>query len=537
MSVLADLLAAPTAIVGTTGAGKSYAAKGAVEELLSRGARVVIIDPTGAWFGLRSGVDGLAGGFPVLIFGGDHGDIEITEHSGAAIAEAIAGRAVQAIIDTSEMTGGEKTRFMTDFLQTLYARNKAVLYLVVDEADEIAPQNPMPDERRLSGAFDKIVRRGRIKGFRPLMITQRPAVLHKNVLSQIGTLVALKLTSPQDRKAIDDWVTGNADTEKAKSVMQSLPGLARGEGWIWSPAAGVLERMHFPPISTFDSSRTPEAGETIVAPAMTAVDVDELRAAVVVPVEAPAARSAAKADIDAAERRGYDRGLSEGRIVGYAEAAHELGGRVLQMTSDLVLQFQGAASSPVIVAASVPSVSGAPVIPRAAPLPKDGRPGSLQRALDAIAWWHDIGFAEVDRSRAAITAGLSPTASTFGVYLGKLKEQGLIELAGPGTVRLTDIGRAAANHDRAIDPADVLRKALSLLKPQPSRVLQILAGVHPRAVSRDDLADQMGLSRTASTLGVYIGECARLGLVENAGPKMVRAADFLFPGVSHDQSE
>ena len=62
----------PTAIVGTTGAGKTFTAKSAVEQLLELGRRVIVIDPTGAWWGLRSGADGSEnGGFPVLIFGGE----------------------------------------------------------------------------------------------------------------------------------------------------------------------------------------------------------------------------------------------------------------------------------------------------------------------------------------------------------------------------------------------------------------------------------------------------------------------------------
>lgn len=321
---IARFLDKPAAIVGTTGAGKTFTAKGAVELLLALGRRVVVIDPTGAWYGLRAGADGEApGGFPVLIFGGEHADIPIAPDGGERVAEALAGRDVQAIIDTSEMTGGEKTRFLTDFLQKLYALNKAALHLVVDEADEVCPQNPMPEERRLSGAFDKIVRRGRIKGFRPLMITQRPAVLHKNVLSQIGTLIALKLTSPQDRKAIEDWVKGNADADQARAVMSSLPTLKRGEGWVWSPADSVLERVTFPPIRTFDSSRTPDADEAVVEPALTAVDVEALREAMKVADAAPdtpaAAHGASKAEIEAAEKRGHKRGYAEGHTAGEAE--------------------------------------------------------------------------------------------------------------------------------------------------------------------------------------------------------------------------
>jgi len=454
MTPLVDLLASPTAIVGTTGAGKSYAAKGAVEELLRRAARVVIIDPTGAWYGLRSGADGKEGGFPVLIFGGDHADIEIGAESGSAIAEAIAGRQVQAIIDTSEMTGGEKTRFMTDFLQTLYARNKAALHLIVDEADEICPQNPMPEERRLSGAFDKIVRRGRIKGFRPLMITQRPAVLHKNVLSQVGTLVALKLTSPQDRKAIDDWVKGNADTDTAKGVMQSLPGLQRGEGWIWSPAAGVLERVTFPPISTFDSSRTPEAGEAIVAPAMTAVDVNELRSAVVQvePKSAGYARGGrtSAAELAAAEQRGYERGLDEGiergKVVGIA------------LGLSLAQEAVNALHVPEIAGEPMPPPRGAPAIPAPSqPKRASSAPPKGVDPLYAVAM--QVWPAKLSWSALAAACGRKARGGHFNSVRKRLIEDGLVREEG----NLVVPTNPAAAPD-GIVPADLLEEHL----PQPA---------------------------------------------------------------------
>lgn len=315
---IVPLLDHPTAIVGTTGSGKTYAAKGAVEELLRGGRRVIIIDPTGAWFGLRAGADGETdGGFPVTIFGGEHADVPVSPdaETGKALALALATRDVQAIIDTSEMTGGEKNRFLTPFLEHLYALNKAALHLIVDEADEIAAQRLADGEQRLFGAFDKIVRRGRIKGFRPLMITQRPAVIHKNVLSQIGTLIAMKLTSPQDRKAIEDWVKGNADVDQARELMQTLPKLSRGEGWVWAPADDALMRMTFPPIRTFDSSRTPEIGEIVTAPALSAVDVEELRESLIFAPsdEAEKVKATPTAEeIKAAERRGYERGYKMG---------------------------------------------------------------------------------------------------------------------------------------------------------------------------------------------------------------------------------
>jgi DNA helicase HerA-like ATPase len=51
-------LAQHIAVLGKTGSGKSYAVRGIVEGLLDDSARVCIIDPTGAWNGLRSSATG-----------------------------------------------------------------------------------------------------------------------------------------------------------------------------------------------------------------------------------------------------------------------------------------------------------------------------------------------------------------------------------------------------------------------------------------------------------------------------------------------
>ena len=76
-----DALKQHVAIVGKTGSGKTFRAKGEVERLLQKNQRVCIIDPTGAWHGLKSSADGKSPGFPVVIFGGDHADVPINEHA------------------------------------------------------------------------------------------------------------------------------------------------------------------------------------------------------------------------------------------------------------------------------------------------------------------------------------------------------------------------------------------------------------------------------------------------------------------------
>jgi len=50
--------------LGTSGSGKTYNAGVAVERLLSKKARVVIVDPLGVWWGLRLTADGGDGAGP-----------------------------------------------------------------------------------------------------------------------------------------------------------------------------------------------------------------------------------------------------------------------------------------------------------------------------------------------------------------------------------------------------------------------------------------------------------------------------------------
>ena len=174
-------------VLGKTGSGTTYAAKGLVERLVQRRRRVCIVDPTGVWWGLKATAAGAASQLPVAVLGGDHGDLPIEEGMGEAAAAAVVRLPIALILDLSLMTHAARNRFLTDFFAALFRLNRDVLHLVLDEADEAAPQSPLPETRRLFGEVDRIVRRGRAKGFRVIAITQRPAALHKHVLSHHQT--------------------------------------------------------------------------------------------------------------------------------------------------------------------------------------------------------------------------------------------------------------------------------------------------------------------------------------------------------------
>ena len=262
------------AIVGTAGSGKTYAAKGFVERLLESGARVAIVDPLGVWWGLRASADGSAPGYPVIVFGGKHADVPITSDMGVALRRIVAREALACVVDLSDLgSSAARRRFMAAFAEAIYETNEEPLHLVLDETDLWAPQRPIKGWEGLLGHIEEIVRRGRVPGFIPWLITQRPAVVHKDVLSQADILIAMKLTASQDRDAIGAWIEGQADRQEGKRILADLPRLHRGEGYLWAPGHDLLERVAFLPIRTFDSSRTPKRGERLAIP-RTLAEVD-----------------------------------------------------------------------------------------------------------------------------------------------------------------------------------------------------------------------------------------------------------------------
>src|SRR3954470_10720724 len=118
------------AIVGTSGSGKTYAAKGLVEHLLEVSARVCVVDPLGVWWGLRAGADGATPGYPVVVFGGRHADVALDESMGAALGRLIGTRPLACVVDLSELgSAAARRRFMAAFAESVYEANAEPLHL------------------------------------------------------------------------------------------------------------------------------------------------------------------------------------------------------------------------------------------------------------------------------------------------------------------------------------------------------------------------------------------------------------------------
>lgn len=266
------------AILAKRGVGKTYTGAVLVEEMLEQRQQVVVVDPVGVWWGLRSSASGAQAGYGIVVFGGEHADVPLEEHSGEVIAGAIIENGLSAILDLSLLRKGAQVRFMTAFAEALYRLNRKPLHLAVDEADAFCPQRPMSDEARLLGAFEDIVRRGRARGIGITLITQRAAVINKNVLTQCEVLVCLRTIAPQDRHAIEAWIEVHGSQAQRDEMMGHLASLPVGTAYFWSPGwLDIFRKVEVRKRRTFDSSRTPKVGETKVAPKQVAeVDLAKL---------------------------------------------------------------------------------------------------------------------------------------------------------------------------------------------------------------------------------------------------------------------
>lgn len=549
-------LKSPVAIVGTVGSGKSYTGKGIVERLLRAGDRVCIIDPTGAWWGLKSSADGKSPGFGVVIFGGDHADVPIDDRMGDALGRLVATTSLQCVLDLAGMTMGGRTRFVKAFLETAYHLNKATLYLIMDEADLFAPQRPLPDQMVMLNRCEQIVRRGRIKGFRVTMITQRPAELHKSVLSQAGTLVAMKLTAPQDRKAIGAWIEGQADAKEGAAVLAALPRMKTGEGYVWSPALGILEHASFPRITTFDSSRTPEPGDEIVTPTKAAdVDLSAIRAQLESEVEEAAANDPAalkkrikeletklaapaaatrrdiNAELQAAHADGVKQGHADGYQAGWRSAVYAgreaLSALPLPAPSSPGLTHRQTAFVPERPISSNSSQSK-PILANPSKV-ADGISRPQQRILDALAWLESVRIDRGDRTRVAMLADQSPKSSGFEKNVSTLSTKGLIRYPVPGELQLTEAGRNAANTPGLKPTSAELQGSIASKISRPQwALLEVLIKVYPAPLTREDLAAAAGVSATSSGFEKNVSTLSGFGFVEYPVRGSVAASRILF---------
>lgn len=535
------------AVLAKRRVGKTYTASVLVEEMMKAKLPVVIVDPTDAWYGLRSSADGKREGFPVVIIGGRHADVPLEPTSGKVLADLVIDHPGFYVLCTKRLASkAEEVRLVGDFLERLYKRkadHPFAMHMVFDEADIFAPQKMDTEgQKRTLSAISAIIRRGGIDGIGTTIICQRPALLNKDVLTQSDNLIVLRITGPQDREAVEDWAKGYGTKEQRDEVLTGLASLGEGEAWFWSPGPlDIFQKINIRARETFNSSATPKPGETVIQPQrLAAVDLDKLRDKIastiekakaddpkllrariadlemqreaVADIKTPQQINAAVAEarkelvnLFAEKEAGYQNRIKalEGQLLAFRELAMKLPIEpACPYDRALDVKLAEALTAPVVktVHTTRQEVQRRPVVNRQpstigeAAEKHDAQKSlskSEQKILDSLAWWASVGITEPSRAQVAFAAGYT-VSGHFNNLLGTLRTRELLDYPQGDCAGLTDAGNALANHpaETANRPElyDRIRQKLSEPQRRLFNVLLEAEGI----LSNEELASRGG---------------------------------------------
>lgn len=261
------------AILAKRGAGKTYTGAVMAEEFYKNNIPFVVFDPIDVWWGLRFDKNGKDKGLPVVVFGLEHADIKLDRDMGRRIAQAVVRENVSAVISTFGLPKVAQRHLIAEFAEELLNINNTPRHIFVEEAHEFVPQRVQGAMGKVFSAVESLVVMGRNRGIGVTLINQRAATVNKDVLTQLDTLLAFRNVSPQDRKALKEWVEAHSAEGDFDKFMDSLPTLPTGEGWIWSPEfMGVFEKIKIRKRETFHPNRE-KLGDKFEMPKLEQIDI------------------------------------------------------------------------------------------------------------------------------------------------------------------------------------------------------------------------------------------------------------------------
>lgn len=544
-------------VLGKTGAGKSSAIRsGFVEPLLDHEEPVCILDPKGDWWGLKSSADGRRAGYSIVIFGGQHADVPINEHSGPHVAELFATGNRSMIIDVSDFTVGERTRFFLHFAATLYRKNRGKRWVVIDECHNFAPQGKVldVDSGKALHWANKLASEGRGKGLNIIGASQRPQKVHKDFITSMETLVAMRVIHNLDRDAIKAWIDGCADKTLGRQVLDELASMERGEAWVWSPEIKFgPERVKFPLFKTYDSFK-PQDGDTGKLAGWADVNLDEVRSKMAGMLEEAKANDpqalkaqirdlqqklsdlshAAKTigDVDSARLVGYKEGWNDAiaanktQIYEYATNISDDLRKAATAINALATQAQMAPipiPSPAVLPERKPPIKVTNPLVRPAEMAKhlqsmartemsrqySDTPASptVRKILDVI---HKSFPVSLSFDAAARRAGVSKQSSAYRKYRKELEQSPEIVLDG-NRYRSAD----GFSKGGGFDSVQSVEQWAASLPPSYGEMLKVIAKIP--GVDKQTIAITAGISPTSSGLGAGLNELQRLELIEKHG--------------------
>ena len=240
-----DILTGRGFITGKSGSGKSNTASVVVEELLDAQFPVLIVDTDGEYYGLKEQ-------YEMLHVGADEEcDLQVGPEHSEKLADLALEQNVPIIVDVSGyLDESVADELIQETARQLFAKEKKLkrpFLMVIEECHEYIPEQGGMDE--VGEMLIKIGKRGRKHGLGIVGVSQRPADVKKDFITQADWLVWHRLTWDNDTKVVGR-VLGN----DYKSVVQ---GLDDGEALVMADWEPEIQQVQWDRKRTFDAGATP----------------------------------------------------------------------------------------------------------------------------------------------------------------------------------------------------------------------------------------------------------------------------------------
>ena len=243
---IADVVTGRGFITGKSGSGKSNTASVLCEELLDEGVPLMIVDTDGEYYGLKEE-------YEILHVGGDERcDLRIGPQHAEKIADITLGSNVPIILDVSGfIEESDSKRLVHDVVRELFIKEKKAkvpYLLLIEEAHEFIPESGGLDE--VGEMLVRVAKRGRKRGLGVCAMSQRPASVSKDFITQCDWLVWHRLTWKNDTQVVSS-IMGSQTADEVQN-------LEPGEAIIMADWEDEKIRVKFRRKRTLDAGATPD---------------------------------------------------------------------------------------------------------------------------------------------------------------------------------------------------------------------------------------------------------------------------------------
>ena len=256
-----ELLTGRGFVTGKSGSGKSNSASVIAEQLLDNEFGLLIVDIDGEYYGLKEE-------YEILHAGADEEcDIQVTTDHAEKLAALALEQNVPIILDVSSyLDESEAEAMLTEVARSLFAKakkQKQPFLLLVEEIHEYIPEQGSVGE--CGKMLIKIGKRGRKHGLGLCGISQRPADVKKDFITQCDWLLWHRLTWQNDTRVVRRILDGK--------YADAVENLDDGEGFLVTDWTGDVRRVQFHRKETFDAGATPGL-EDVERPDLKSVSAD-----------------------------------------------------------------------------------------------------------------------------------------------------------------------------------------------------------------------------------------------------------------------